>query len=214
MHYGNKACSCHFSERFIVVFRIGLNSAETLACRAPTIAERSRLSQNPGVWGAIHHALGWPRTQKHTEGGENDALITPLSVTGTVEELDLELASTLISYVGAHLQIKSTLEKSKAEMDAASRMAQVEARTRSKTAGTKEHPKAEVTQPVAAGKLAEPVKPASPTTANRFDLPTTATIPAAPPDEPCSFSLSHLCAMCEGHIASVALGRLSEEEIK
>ena len=64
---------------------------------------------------------------------DNDALTTPLSVTGAAEDLDAELSTTIISFVGSHLQMKNTLEKAKAEMDAASKAAQAEARAKSKT---------------------------------------------------------------------------------
>src|SRR5580698_277350 len=106
---------------------------------------------------------------KKLKDGDNDALTIPLSVTGTAEELDSELSSTLIGYVGAHLQMKNTLEKAKAEMDAASKAAQAEARTKSKTAGKKEPPKPETTQPSATAKQAEPAKPAPHQAASLFD---------------------------------------------
>ena len=70
---------------------------------------------------------------KKLKDGDNDALTTPLSVTGTAEDLDAELSSTIVGFVGSHLQMKNTLEKAKAEMDAASKAAQAEARARSKT---------------------------------------------------------------------------------
>jgi PRTRC genetic system protein E len=70
---------------------------------------------------------------KKLKDGDNDALTTPLSVTGTAEDLDAELSTTIISFVGSHLQMKNTLEKAKAEMDAASKAAQAEARAKSKT---------------------------------------------------------------------------------
>ena len=70
---------------------------------------------------------------KKLKDGDNDALTTPLSVTGTAEDLDAELSTTIISFVGSHLQMKNTLEKAKAEMDAASKAAQAEARATSKT---------------------------------------------------------------------------------
>jgi PRTRC genetic system protein E len=59
---------------------------------------------------------------------ENPALTTPLSCTGTPEELDAELARQLTSYVECHRQIGSTLAQAKAEMDAAAKAAQEEAR--------------------------------------------------------------------------------------
>ena len=61
---------------------------------------------------------------KKLKDGDNDALTTPLSVTGTAEDLDAELSSTIVGFVGSHLQMRNTLEKAKAEMDAASKAAQ------------------------------------------------------------------------------------------
>ncbi len=46
---------------------------------------------------------------KKLKDDENKALTTPLTVTGTAEELDAELGSTLIDFVGSHLQLKNTL---------------------------------------------------------------------------------------------------------
>jgi len=45
---------------------------------------------------------------------ENSALTTPLSVTGTAEELDQELSSTIVNFVSSHLQLKNSLEKAQA----------------------------------------------------------------------------------------------------
>ncbi len=59
---------------------------------------------------------------------ENPALTTPLSYTGTPEELDAELGKQLASYVECHLALASTLASAKAEMDAAANAAQEEAR--------------------------------------------------------------------------------------
>ena len=65
---------------------------------------------------------------KKMKDGDNDALTTPLSVTGTAEELDTQLAATLVGFVASHLQMKNALEKAKSEMDAATKAAQAEAR--------------------------------------------------------------------------------------
>ena len=54
-----------------------------------------------------------------TNDSENAALTTPLSYTGTPEELDRELGKQLAGYVDAHQQLGSTLAQAKAEMDAA-----------------------------------------------------------------------------------------------
>src|SRR6202789_864236 len=80
---------------------------------------------------------------KKLKDGDNDALTTPLSVTGTAEDLDAELSKTIVGFVGAHLQMKNTLEKAKAEMDAASKAAQAEARSKSKTTAKPVAPKSE-----------------------------------------------------------------------
>ena len=69
---------------------------------------------------------------KKLKDGDNDALTTPLSVTGTAEDLDAELSKTIVGFVGAHLQMKNTLEKAKAEMDAASKTAQADIRASSR----------------------------------------------------------------------------------
>jgi PRTRC genetic system protein E len=121
---------------------------------------------------------------KKLKDGDNDALTIPLSVTGTAEELDSELSSTIIGFVGSHLQMKISLEKAKAEMDAASKAAQAEARSKSKTVGKKDPPKKEATQCAATAKPTEPVKPAPLKTACLFDLPTPAATPAAAAAEP------------------------------
>jgi len=55
--------------------------------------------------------------------GEDQALTTPLSYTGSPEELDAELGKHLASYVDSHVQLGSTLAEAKAEMDAAAKTA-------------------------------------------------------------------------------------------
>src|ERR1039457_4680188 len=83
---------------------------------------------------------------KKLKDGDNDALTVPLSVTGTAEDLDAKLFPTIIDFFGSHLQMKNTLEKAKAEMEAASKAAQAEARAKSKTTTKSVPPKTEVTQ--------------------------------------------------------------------
>jgi PRTRC genetic system protein E len=113
---------------------------------------------------------------KKLKDGDNDALTTPLSVTGTAEDLDAELSTTIVSFVGSHLQMKNTLEKAKAEMDAASKAAQAEARAKSKTSTKSAPPNTEVTQYAPTTKPAEPVKPAPQKPASLFDY--SAPVPA------------------------------------
>ena len=59
---------------------------------------------------------------------EDNALNTPLAITGTAEELDRELPQQLVEVTGAHLQLQSTLTTAKAELDAAAKAARDEAR--------------------------------------------------------------------------------------
>ena len=80
---------------------------------------------------------------KKMKDGDNDALTTPLSVTGTAEELDAQLGSTLVGFVASHLQMKNALEKAKSEMDAATKAAQAEARAKAKTPTSKTPAKVE-----------------------------------------------------------------------
>ena len=55
--------------------------------------------------------------------GEEQALTTPLSYTGSPEELDAELGKHLASYVDSHVQLGNTLAEARAEMDAAAKTA-------------------------------------------------------------------------------------------
>jgi PRTRC genetic system protein E len=103
--------------------------------------------------------------------GENTALTTPLSVTGTAEELDRDLPSAIVGFVSAHLELKNTLDRAKAEMDAAGKAAQAEARAKAKTPTKKEPAKPETTAMAALPKPEQSVKaePAKP--AGLFDAP-------------------------------------------
>jgi PRTRC genetic system protein E len=121
---------------------------------------------------------------KKLKDGDNDALSTPLSVTGTAEELDTQLASTLVNFARAHLQLKNTLEKAKAEMDAAAKVAQTEARSKTKTPAKREPVPLEDTKPVEAAKPIVPAKPESPRSASLFDASPTASA-SAPDDSSC-----------------------------
>jgi len=115
--------------------------------------------------------------------GENVALTTPLSVTGTGEELDRDLPATLVNFVGSHLGLKNTLDRVKEEMDAAAKAAQAEARPKNKSAATKDTPKPEVAKSAEASKLvSQPAHgPTSP--ASLFDAPVPAEVPIPDSDE-------------------------------
>jgi len=108
---------------------------------------------------------------KKMKDGDNDALTTPLSVTGTAEELDAQLGSTLVGFVASHLQMKNALEKAKADMDAATKAAQAEARSKAKTPASKTPAKVEAAPAAVATQPTEPVKPAPAKTVSLFDVP-------------------------------------------
>ena len=108
---------------------------------------------------------------KKMKDGDNDALTTPLSVTGTAEELDTQLAATLVGFVASHLQMKNALEKAKADMDTATKAAQAEARAKAKTPASKTPAKGEPTPAAVAAQLPAPAKPFPAKPASLFDVP-------------------------------------------
>jgi PRTRC genetic system protein E len=69
---------------------------------------------------------------KKLEDGENAALATPMSFTGTADELDAQLPEAIVAFVSSHLELKNTLARAKEEMAAAAKTAQEEARSKSK----------------------------------------------------------------------------------
>jgi PRTRC genetic system protein E len=118
---------------------------------------------------------------KKLKEDENKALTTPLTITGTAEELDAELGPTLVDFVAAHLQLNNTLKQAKEEMDAAAKAAQAEARSKSKTpvkkdATTSTGTAAKPAQPAKAP--TEPAPPPPPRTASLFDVPSPTPAPA------------------------------------
>jgi PRTRC genetic system protein E len=108
---------------------------------------------------------------KKLKDGDNDALTTPLSVTGTAEDLDAELSSTIVGFVGSHLQMKNTLEKAKAEMDAASKAALAEARAKAKTTPNRAPAKVDAPPAAVVAQPTEPSKPVPAKPASLFDVP-------------------------------------------
>ncbi|MGO8792502.1 MAG: PRTRC system protein E [Terriglobia bacterium] len=75
---------------------------------------------------------------------ENPALTTPLTYTGSPEELDAELGKQLAGYIQTHQQTASTLAEAKATMEAAAKAAQEEAKRKAE-----ERKKATVKPPAA-----------------------------------------------------------------
>ena len=108
---------------------------------------------------------------KKMKDGDQDALSTPLSVTGTDEELDTQLGSTLVGFVASHLQMKNSLEKAKADMDAATKTAQAEARAKSKTPASKTPAKGEPAPSAVAAQSPGPAKQVPAKPASPFGVP-------------------------------------------
>ena len=77
---------------------------------------------------------------------EDNAITTPLAITGTAEELDRDLPQQLVEFVGAHLQLQSTLASAKAEMDSAAKAAREEARKKTSKPSTGTTPAAPLAQ--------------------------------------------------------------------
>jgi PRTRC genetic system protein E len=101
---------------------------------------------------------------KKLADGENAALTTPMSFTGTAAELDTQLPDAIVSFVASHLELKNTLDRAKEEMAAAAKAAQDEARNKSKT--KKVVPPAEAPVKENEQKVVEPSKAPS-----LFDVP-------------------------------------------
>ena len=109
---------------------------------------------------------------KKVKDEDHNALTTPLSVTGTAEELDAELASTIVNFVASYLQMRNSLERAQTEMATAAMAAQAEARAKGKAPqAEKELPKPENAPPVATARPTEAPKSAAPQTGSLFDAP-------------------------------------------
>jgi PRTRC genetic system protein E len=106
---------------------------------------------------------------KKITDGDNDALTTPVSITGTVEDLDRELPQTLLHFVSSHLELKNSLERAKAEMEEASKTARAEARKKSGSQVTKKDPAVNSSKPAVAPEAPAPAKAEPPKAASLFD---------------------------------------------
>ena len=155
--------------------------------------------------------------KKLTEG-ENGALSTPVSITGTPQELDDQLPSTLTQFVGAHLDLKNTLEIAKEEMAQA-------AKTARQGSKAKTTPKAESTEAStanmttttakpakASAKPAEPKKLPPPTTANLFDFGATPAPVAAPVTAPAPVTVSEETSDDDTNDEEEILDEIAEDE--
>jgi len=94
----------------------------------------------------------------------------PHSALPHCEELDAELASTLVGFVGSHLQMKNTLEKAKAEMDAASKAAKPR-RAQRRRRRLRQRAEYGIHSVCSGRQATEPAKPAPQKPASLFDMP-------------------------------------------
>jgi PRTRC genetic system protein E len=94
--------------------------------------------------------------------GENPALATSLSYTGTPEELDREFGKHLASYVECHVRLGNTLAQAKAEMEAAAKAAQDQTQKKAEERAKK---RAEKVAPATGSARVAP-QPADPLAAN------------------------------------------------
>ena len=124
-----------------------------------------------------------------TNENENTALTTPLSYTGTPEELDRDLGKQVASYVEAHQQLGSTLAQAKAEMDAAAKAAQEEAK-RKAAERSKKPPETKSETP--ATPVSQPSSPPPAASMMLFPAPE-ATAAAFSPRKKRAFSSSATC---------------------
>jgi PRTRC genetic system protein E len=69
-----------------------------------------------------------PQRVKATDTDQNDAVLTPLTISGTPKELDQALPAQLVEFVRAHLGLSSTLKSVKEQMEAAAKAAREAAR--------------------------------------------------------------------------------------
>jgi PRTRC genetic system protein E len=83
---------------------------------------------------------------------ENPALSTPLTYTGSPEELDAELGKHLADYAQVHQQTGSTLAEAKATMEAAAKAVQEEAKRKAeeRKKATQKPPATPTAEPTAA----------------------------------------------------------------
>jgi PRTRC genetic system protein E len=89
---------------------------------------------------------------------EDNALTTPLAITGTAEELDRDLPQQLVEFTGAHIQLQSTLASAKAEMESAAKAAREDARKKSAKPSSPTSPATQAT-PAATTVSREPEAP-------------------------------------------------------
>ena len=94
---------------------------------------------------------------QRTSENENAALAIPFSIARTPGDLDAELSVHFLDYADSHRQLRTTLAEAKAQMDAAVRAAQEEARR--KTTERKKKPEGKGTKEANRGEVEKPTQP-------------------------------------------------------
>ena len=133
---------------------------------------------------------------KKLKEGENSALTTPMSFTGTAVELDEQLPDAIASFVASHLELKNTLARAGEVMDAAAKVAQEEARNKAKSnkkpasvpvttaePAAKEEPKKEPGPPRLPGLFDTAAADAKPSPATSVASASTVAAPGNAPDK-------------------------------
>jgi PRTRC genetic system protein E len=99
----------------------------------PLLRKRGLLITVSLVEGDTIRAAVLPQKSSDTE---DKSVTTPLAMTGTAEELDRDLPQQLVEFIGAHLQLQSTLTSAKTEMEAAAKAAREDSRKKSSKPST------------------------------------------------------------------------------
>jgi PRTRC genetic system protein E len=135
----------------------------------PLLRKRGLLLTISLVEGDTIRATILPQKASETE---DSAITTPLAITGTAEELDRDLPLQLVEFVGAHLQLQSTLTSAKADMDAAAKVAREEVRKKTAKPPTATNPGAPLAQAPPVTPEPEP-EPSLFATQNQSETPVT-----------------------------------------
>jgi PRTRC genetic system protein E len=100
--------------------RIAVKKLVVIQLSARQVANTFRL---PETYLAVNHEPLGDCTSMPMSDGENAALTTLMSFTGTATELDDQLPNAIASFVASHLELKNTLARAREEMDAAAKAA-------------------------------------------------------------------------------------------
>jgi len=132
----NKKCShcttAVFDGRDRLIFlesrRVDKKGAKVFQELMPLLAKRTVLLMVSSIGPDEVRISVIPQRVKSADIDQNDALLTPLSISGTPKELDEALPAQLKEFIGAHLGLSSTLKSVKEQMDAAAKAAKESAR--------------------------------------------------------------------------------------